>query len=425
MRRVLYVLAIGIVVITLAWAVASLPGRVTANFGKTTIETTTPVAVVAIGILAAVAAMVFRFLWALLRLPRMNARWSEARHRRHGDIAVTRTLVALAAGEATDAHQAATRARRLLGDTPQTLLLSAEAGRLAGRHEEADSALRQLAARSDAAFLGYRGLLRGALERQNWTEAAELARNAERVHPGGVRREKERLAIRTGRWSEAIELANDDPARAALGAAASEAEPEPAKAIKLARRAWKADPSLTAAAIAYASRLRANNRESRAMAVIHRAWAVTPHPDLATFALAPIAQGLDRARAAQRLTESNSEHSESRLLLIRTALDAGLTGEARHQADLARQAGLNERRLWLLIAEAAGADEANQPDWPTQTEALRRAAAADPDPEWRCENCQEPYPTWQPACARCGVVGSLRWLPGRPLAYPVPTVIAG
>ena len=45
-------------------------------------------------------------------------------------------------------------------------------------------------------------------------------------------------------------------------------------------------------------------------------------------------------QAAQRLTEANPEHAESRLLLARTALEAGLTGEARRHAEAARTTGL-------------------------------------------------------------------------------------
>src|SRR5699024_6142880 len=116
--------------------------------------------------------------------------------------------LALAAGEKADARREASRARRLLGDTPQTLLLSAEAGRLSGRDDEAEAMFHRLAERKDAAFLGYRGLLRQAMARQDWAEAASLARQAEAAHPGAawLREERAQLAIRTGNWAEALEL---------------------------------------------------------------------------------------------------------------------------------------------------------------------------------------------------------------------------
>ena len=359
MRRVLYVLVACGLVLALAWVIAGLPGRVTAQFGATIVDMPTPVAAVGLVLLFAVLYVVLRLLGGMLRLPGIAARWDAEHDRRRGDVAVSRALLALAAGDKADARREAGRARRWLGDTPQTLLLAAEAGRLAGRDDEAEDAFRRLADRPDAAFLGYRGLMRQALTRQDWTEAAALARQAQTAHPGAewLRLQRARLAIRGRHWTEALDLVDTDAARAALAAGAAEAEQDPGRAMKLARQAWKADASLAPAALAYATRLRADGREARAQAVIRHSWALAPHPDLAAFALAPVTDRLARARAAQRLAEANPDHPESRLLLARTALDAGLTGEARHQAMLARDAGLNQRRLWLLLAEIAEADQ--------------------------------------------------------------------
>ena len=116
---------------------------------------------------------------------------------------------------------------------------------------------------------------------------------------------------------------------------------------------------------------------------------------------------------------------ESRLLLARTALDAGLTGEARHQATLARGAGLNQRRLWLLLAEIEEAEHGDsEAGRLAQRDALRQAATADADPEWRCAECHTPQPVWSAACPSCGAAGSLRWGAGRAGSYPVPAIVA-
>ena len=64
---------------------------------------------------------------ALRRWPG-RARNSRAWRRQHdGDAALTRALVALSAGTAEAARLEVRKARKLLGDTPQTLLLAAEA----------------------------------------------------------------------------------------------------------------------------------------------------------------------------------------------------------------------------------------------------------------------------------------------------------
>ena len=139
MRRILLVLLAAGVVLALAWALASLPGRVTAEIGDLSFEAATPVVALGLLLLFVVLYAVFRLLGVLIRLPRILRERQAARRRRAGDVAVTRTLLALAAAETGDARREASRARRLLGDTPATLLLTAEAGRIAGRTDETET----------------------------------------------------------------------------------------------------------------------------------------------------------------------------------------------------------------------------------------------------------------------------------------------
>lgn len=426
MRRILLLLFAGVLVLTGAWLLAGIPGRISAQIGDLTIETATPVSVLGLVVLFALLYALFRLIGAVIRLPRTLTGWRRGRHRRTGDVAVTRALVALAAGDKGGARRESARARRLLGDSAQTLLLAAEAGRLAGREDEAESAFHALVDRTDASFLGYRGLLRQAIARQDWAEAATLARQADAAHPGALwlRQECAQLAVRAGNWAEALELADASGPKAALAAAAAGAETDPPRALKLARQAWKQDASLTQAALVYAERLRSAGRESRAQDVLRHSWTLAPHPDLAACALAPVTDKLERTKAVQKLTAANPEHVESRLLLARTALEAGLTGEARHQAEAARTAGLNQRRLWLLLAEIEeeerGDTEAGRM---AQRDALRRAAGADPDPGWTCSVCHTAHAIWQAACPVCATPGSLRWGDGGSVVASVPTVL--
>jgi len=222
--------------------------------------------------------VVVRLLGVLLRLPRGWHAWRGRRHRVQGDAAVTRALVALAAGDGGGARGEAARARRLLGDTGQTLLLAAEAARLAEREPEAEATYRLLAGRRDAAFLGLRGQFRLAMARQDFPVASRLAREAEAAYPGGswLRAERERLAVRSGDWRGALALADANAPKAALATAAANATQDPVAALKLAEMAWKADPGLAPAALAYASRLRAAGKERRALAVIRQSWARAP-----------------------------------------------------------------------------------------------------------------------------------------------------
>ena len=340
---------------------------------------------------------------------RMAKRAAAAQWRSGGDTGPGR----FGGREKADARRESARARSLLGETPQTLLLAAEAGRLSGRDDEAEEALKRLAARKDASFLGLRGLLSTAIARGHWTEAAALARQAETAHPGAawLRQERAQLAIRAGDWGAALTLAGPGGPRAALAVGAAQAEANPDRAEKLLRQALKDDPAFTPAVLARAALMRGRNQEKRAQAILAEGWARLPHPDIAAFALAPAMDKADRLRIATQLIAGAPSHQESHLLLARASLEAGSLGDARYHWETARQGGLDQRRVWLLLAEIEEEERGDTEAGRTaQRDALRRAANADPDPEWRCSACHTPLAGWRAACPACLTPGSVAWL---------------
>lgn len=407
MRAVFGLTIVAAALITLAWWVALLPGTVSATIGETTIGAATPVALVLLTLLFLVLYIAIRLLAGLMRLPRGMRRRQVRRNRERGDTAVTRTLVALAASDPSAAQREAGRSRRLLGDTPLTLLLTAQAYRQAGRDDAAEATFRQLADGKDTAFLGLRGLLRQATAREDWSAAAELARQAEAVRPGAQWLQDERrvLALRTGQWADALRLSGPDT-RAALAVAAAGAEPDRPAALRLAKQAWTADPSLAPAAIAYSSRLRAAGKDTAANDILRRFWAAHPHPDVATEYLAGLSDKQARLKAATGLAQQNITHPESQLLMAQVTLDAGMTKAALRHIEAVRDAGLNQRRVWVLLADIADHEgHANEAQ-----DALRHVATADPDPFWRCAACGTGHGGWKPLCEACNTPGKIAWV---------------
>ena len=413
-------------IIAFAWFLAGIPGHVTASIGSVTIETSAPIAILMLGLLVLAILIILRVLRWIRGIPRAGGQWRQRRRIAVGERSVTRVLVALATGEQGTARKEAKRARLLLGDSPQTLLLVAEAGRMAGREDEAEEAFRALTTHKDAVFLGLRGLLRQAVDRRDWPEALAIAKRAEAARPGvaWLRQQRAELALQTEDWAEALELVGSDPRRPTYYVAAANAEADPIRALSFARQAWKQNPAFPPAALAYASRLRSNGQERRAQRCITEAWKRAPHPDLAAFALAPERDNLARAQAAKRLAAVNPGHPESRLLLARVAVDAGLIGEARHQVELAEADGVNQRRLFLILAEVEelerGDTEAGRI---AQRQALRNAAVAPAGPVWQCTSCHTTHAAWHPKCDACDHVGTIQWLDlSRPAGLPAITV---
>jgi HemY protein len=200
MRRTLLILLTCAVVIGAAIWLATLPGGVRFEAGDLSVDAATPT-VVQVGLIGLLLFyLVVRGLGALIRLPRRIKAARLRRRRRDGDAAVTRTLVALAAGHQSDAIAASSRARRLLGDTPHTLLLTAQAHQLAGRDDDAAAHFNALADHPEAGVVGLRGLLHQAMARRDWAAAEVLADRAERAYPNSawLREERAKLTARPG-----------------------------------------------------------------------------------------------------------------------------------------------------------------------------------------------------------------------------------
>ncbi len=412
MRHVLTFFLVAAIAVGGALWIAQLQGHVALEVAGTTLSAPAPWAVVAVLVFGLLLFLLYRLGAMLLGMGGAIRRRGQGRSRSRGEAAVTDALVALAAREPEEARREAARARRYLGDTPQTLLVTAYAASLAGDKKEAEAAFAALAENRQGAFLGYRGLLRQAVDAQDWERAAELAREAEKSHPGTnfLSQERTHLAVRTGNWREALEINRGREPHAALAAAAAEHETDPDAARKLAKEAWKRDPLLAPAAIAYARRLREQGRERVAQDVLKRSFAANPHPEIAAFALAATQDREARLKLGRDLVSGAPDSGEAHLLIGQLSLDAGHAAEAHRHAELALKAGLAQRRTYLLLADSAEAMGSDEVHRAAHLEALRQAAAAEPDPAWTCEACGSPQDGWRPACPVCHTPGRIRWV---------------
>lgn len=414
MRRVIGFLILAIILVGIAFGLGTLPGEISASIGTYSFAASLPIVILAALILFVVLYAVIRLAVMVFAAPGRFGRGRHQRQLRQGERAVTRAFAALAAADPKAAKRESDRALRLLPQSAIALLISAEASRLEGKPEDAEASYRRLAEQPDSAFLGLRGLLRQALDAGDWTLAADLARRAELAHPGApwLRAERARLALRTGAWAEALALAGPEAPRAVMATAAAEAASDPAQALRLAKDAFAADPSLVPAALAYAKRLQERGDSRKAEAVIEKAWTRGPHPDLAAFYLDRVTDPMARLKAADRLAKCNPEHGESHLILARAALGNRLTGQARQEAQAAIAAGLDQRRVWVLRADIEEADAAaggGEAATFAAHEALRRSQTAEPDPRWRCTACSAEQTIWHPSCPVCGTVGQVTW----------------
>ncbi|MFC0408978.1 heme biosynthesis HemY N-terminal domain-containing protein [Roseomonas elaeocarpi] len=412
MLRAIWLLIVLAVSIAFAWYLRAIGGAIEMRVGDWFVSLPLWVMLVFLVVGFVVLHGLLRGWSALRSWPsRIRARRA-ARHRAEGDAAVTRTLLALSAGASDQARIEVRRARKLLGDTPHTLLLTAEAERQAGREEAANEAFRALAERDDARFLGLRGLLRSAMQREDWPEAQRLAREAEAAQPGAawLREERARLALRTHDWSEALALKAPGLSEAALALAASETEGDEDRRAELERRAFQADPGFTPAALAHARQLRASGNERRARTVLQEAWKAAPHPEIAMTYLEGVRDVLERVKGAETLVQSQRTHPESRLLLGREATGALLVGRARAELEELVASGEADRRAFLALVDLERTEQGDTPAGrAAEAKWLRAATAAPPEPHWQCGQCGTVHLNWAPVCGHCGTTGRIAW----------------
>jgi HemY protein len=397
--KTLVVLALGTA--ALLWFV-NLDGAVDIRAGSWTIALNLPVALAALLVLVAAILLLVLLYGSLRRMPRrMRARQAE-RDRAEGEHALTRVLVSLAAGRGEAARGEVGRARRLLGDTPQLLLLTAEAARLDGDERGARAAFEALAARDDSRFLGLRGLLRQAVADEDWDRARSLAAELARVEPDAawVREERAQLALRTENWREALQLAGKTGPRAQLAFAAARQEADAEAATKLEQEAVRADVGFAPAALSLAQRLRKAGHPKRANALLAESYAKSPNPEVAAALLEPLADAGARLRLVEEFTRAAVRHPESRLVRARACLDAGQADRAKQELLAAMADGSADRRHVELLAEADPEDAVR---WRAE------AASAADAPGWRCGHCGTGYAEWRPRCANCGTVAEINW----------------
>jgi HemY protein len=423
MLRWLLLIALLAAAAAVAGSFAAQPGEVALVWGDYRIASSAAifVVIVLLGIIAAI--IVYQLLLALVRAPGSLFGGRSERRQRRGYEALSRGLVAVAAGDGETAVRQAKRAEQLLDERPLTMLLSAQSAQMRGDEQAAARFFGQMRERPDTEFLGLRGLLTQAMRRHDWSQALQLAERAFQINPKSewVVSTLYDLHKQAGHWGEAEALLDRSSAAKLLAPAAvareraellykKSLEATGGEALRWAEKACKADPANAGAAARFARLLIADGRQKKAVDVLEHAWRVAPDPELADiyWAATDSDDALKKVKAAQRLAKCNPDHSESRLTIAIAALEARLWGEARTQLESiagddaspricrlmatleeAEHGDISRARMWLLRAArnggeaGAGAPEAATTPEPTPPPPIANPVAAEADGQGR------------------------------------------
>ena len=431
-------LAYLVVLFAVTWAalwLAEDPGTVTIRWLGLAITTQAWVLFVAVALVAIAWGLAYQF-WRWLRGgPRRFVEGRAARRREHGYQALTKGLVAIAAGDARTAERCGKDSGRLL-DNPLNLLVLAQAARLNGDEAAARRHFGAMLAHPETEFLGLRGLLVEATKAGDWEAALTYARRAYALRPETewVSGALFDLEVRAGDWHGAqktLEAAarrkHVGPAEAprrravvlAARARAAHSGGRDDEALRLAREAHKLAPGLVAPTALAAALLTAAGKRQTAGKLIEESWACAPHPELARAyaAIAPGETAMQRVKRFERLRDRRPDHPESRIALGEMALEAELWGAARSHLEAAARERPTQRiyRLLATVEERESGDAEAIRFW------LLRAASAPPDAAWLCDKCGAVTAEWSPRCDACGAFDRLEWrVPPMPAAVELP-----
>ena len=427
MLRILwFAVRVGVVVALAVW-IADLPGDIVVRWLDYDVHIRAWFAL-AVGLSALfIILLLHRLLLTVLGLSGSVSRYREMRRNRHGQRALLLGMTAVAAGDGRAALHQARRARRLLPeDKGLTLLLEADAARVAGDTALARRSYAGLLENKDTAFLGMRGLLGSALEKDDSAEALVLARKASSMHPKQpwlarlvyrleILERQYEAALRTLRRAEKTQALPPEEIRRdrqALMLALANIEFERGKAragLEYLKQAYRIDGAFPPASVALAEYYIENGQRRAAVKLISRSWAQAPHPELAALwnRLAP-AQRNEAAPARlswmQRLTSLRPDDRVSHIAAAEAAIDDQLWGEARQYLSRAEEAG-STAKIYTLRARIE--EELHHPSEARHWH--RKAEDAPPDPMWHCRETGAIYERWQPVAEPHGAFNTIVW----------------
>ncbi|HKT20549.1 MAG TPA: heme biosynthesis HemY N-terminal domain-containing protein, partial [Stellaceae bacterium] len=414
--------------------IADRPGAVSLTWQGWRVDTSVAVLVLGVVLVAMLSALLFHLLRKIIGGPRAFMRARRERRRRRGYRALTQGMVAVAAGDASEAKRYAKQADVLLAEPPLTLLLSAQAAQLNGDEKAAEKYFTAMIDRPETEFLGLRGLIMQALKRHDEAEALRLALRAKQLRPKTpwVLASLVELQARAEKWGDAevtlalaakrqaLPQAESRHRRAAMlyeQSLGAQVEGRERDAVRLVGKAHALVPDFAPAAIRYAELLSAGGHRRHARKVIEAAWRSAPQPLLAAAydALFADERPLQRLKRLETLAAQNKDHPESHIMLAEAALKARLWGEARRhlaEAGGGENAPTPRPRVCRLMAEL---EEAEHNDLPAARMWLARATSTQAqEPAFFCGACGAEVAAWGALCPHCHAFDSIEWrMPGR------------
>ena len=418
-----FFLVAGIFVLA-AIQIANVEGQVVIEWQDWRIVSSAAFLITVIVIFALMLALFYRAWRRLASTPSTIIGLHKKVRIKRGYQALTRGMVAVAAGDSKEARRQLKRTSVLLDEPPLTLLLSAQTAQLNGDQGAAKQYFKMMLEREETSFLGLRGLLIQAEREGNRAEAITLAERACRLQPKThwVLHTLYDLYVADRQWIfsgsvlEKMAKANSknkkivkrrQAALALLTASNALAQSNNKEASTATNKAYRAAPDWLPTIISKATDFEKEGKNGKAATFIEKKWPKYPHPELAEIYIRVLPEGslVERVLQFEKLGACNPNHMQTRLSLAYVMIEAGLWGSARSTLETSLQDGetVETCRLMALLEEKEKKDASAANQW------LRRAEEAASGPSWYCDECNRNFAVFSPDCVSCGALGTIDW----------------
>jgi len=418
-RIILFLILIAAIAFAATW-VGDQSGEVTLSWNGWRADTSLPVFILGLTLLALAAIAAWSVLRNLWQAPQRLQRRRRERRIARGRNAVTQGLLAIGQGDHIAARKQAATAKRLAPHDPLTLLLHAQSAQMDGDRDGAQRAFRAMTERKDTRLLGLRGLFIEAQRADDPHAAIEIAQEALKLSPGSTWASQAVLGFRCaqGDWTGALAILDNNLAAGLLDKTLYQRQ----RAVLLTARALDLEsadrdraresimeavrlaPTLVPAAVLASKFLSESQQIRKAMRMIETAWAAQPHPDLAD-AYAHVRLG-DSARQRLSRVETLAAKTpgaiEGALAIARAAIDASEFARARKA--LAPFLAAPTQRVAMLMAEI---ERTEHGDGGRAREWTLRAVRALPDPVWTADGYVSDQ--WRPVSPLTGRLDAFQW----------------
>lgn len=334
-----------------AW-VADNPGHIILYWFDYRIDTSIAVLVAAIILLMVLIISSGFLIHSLLIQPFTHRKSPSVRHMQRAINELTYSVAALASADSKAAQLHTRKAEKLLGRSPLTLMLAAQAARSQGDDSSARQLLEQLLEFKETEYLAARGLSDAANSEKRYAQALNFAQRAYKLSP------KDHasitalvsLYIKNGAWQEAMLTIRKAPRRAyamaglrkrhlglvhlAYGKALL-AEGNYVSAASQAPFCQKYLGRDVPAALFAASAYHGAQQTAKAMSVLRDSWKLSHHPQLLRM---------------MRTVIANEPTTRQQTLLASMLSDTPLAGDAWHCGHCGHKS-----ETWDLHCESCGA----------------------------------------------------------------------